>query len=288
MLLEGAVGDSYGFGFEYTSVDFVTKHNDLSHYMKHPSERHEFTPGNYSDDTQMAIAIAESLISKEAWTAETLAHQFVVCFKRDKRQGYAHAFYGLLNSVRDGEDLLKLIRPDSDKSGAAMRATPIGILPRWSDVLDKARIQAKITHNTDAGIKAAQASAMTAHYFIYDKGPKAKLGKWLIDYIPAVIENGPLRWDKPYEGSVGAKGWMSVRAAITALMACDKMSDLLKMCIAFTGDVDTIATIALSAGSQSKEIEQDLPANLIDGLENGAYGRDFLIDLDNKLMELKA
>ncbi|WP_265273214.1 hypothetical protein [Nostoc sp. KVJ3] len=71
------------------------------------------------------------------------------------------------------------------------------------------------------------------------------------------------------------------------------MSELLQDCIAFTGDVDTVAAMfttgydyALAAGSCSEEITQDIPNHLVTGLENGTYGRDYLIDLDKQLMSL--
>jgi len=76
---------------------------------------------------------------------------------------------------------------------------------------------------------------------------------------------------------------MSVRAAITALQRNNRMSDLLKVCIAFTGDVDTVAAIALAAGSCSEEIAQDIPEHLVWTLEGGRYGRDYLIALDRQL-----
>jgi len=64
------------------------------------------------------------------------------------------------------------------------------------------------------------------------------------------------------------------------------MSSLLQDCIAFTGDVDTVAAIALAAGSCSQEIQQDIPSHLIAGLENGVYGRDYILELDKQLMGL--
>jgi ADP-ribosyl-[dinitrogen reductase] hydrolase len=39
----------------------------------------------------------------------------------------------------------------------------------------------------------------------------------------------------------------------------------------------------LGAASQSSEIEQDLPLVLYEQLENGAFGRDYLIQLDKGL-----
>jgi ADP-ribosylglycohydrolase len=66
MLLQLAIGDAYGAGFEYVDVDVVTARNDLSAYVQHP--RQGIKPGCYTDDTQMSIAIAEAIISGEPWT----------------------------------------------------------------------------------------------------------------------------------------------------------------------------------------------------------------------------
>ena len=77
---------------------------------------------------------------------------------------------------------------------------------------------------------------------------------------------------------------MSVHAALTAIMAHDSLSAILKTCIDFTGDVDTVATIALAAASCSDEVTQDLPSVLIDTLENDKYGLDYLRKLDAQLM----
>ena len=71
-------------------------------------------------------------------------------------------------------------------------------------------------------------------------------------------------------------------------MLHDSMSKLLQACIAFSGDVDTVATIALAAGSCSREIAQDLPENLVQGLENQSYGRDYIRELDRQLMNCRS
>ncbi|MFN6481553.1 MULTISPECIES: ADP-ribosylglycohydrolase family protein [unclassified Nostoc] len=275
MLLELAIADAYGAGFEY--ADEMIVNNDLSRYVEHP--RFRLNPGSYTDDTQMSIAIAEVIVAQTPWTPEVLADSFVRAFKRDEREGYSRNFYHFLREIQDGEEFLTKINPDSDKSGGAMRATPIGIYPTPEKVIEAATIQAAITHNTPDGINAAVAAALMSHYFIYRLGEKRKLGQFLKGYVSG-------EWSKPWEGKVKSKGWMSVRAAITAVMRNDTMSELLQDCIAFTGDVDTVAAIALAAGSCSEEIRQDIPNHLVTGLENGAYGRDYLIELDKQLMSL--
>jgi ADP-ribosylglycohydrolase len=206
-----------------------------------------------------------------------LAQQFVTVFKRDPREGYAQGFYHFLIDIEDGTDFLARIKPGSDKSGAAMRASPIGVFGTVATVLDKCRVQAAITHNTPDGIHAAQAAALMSHYFLYDLGRKSELGRFLEAHVPG-------QWSVPWTGKVREQGWMSVRAAITAVIASSSMSHLLTRCIDYTGDVDTVAAIALAAASASREVEQDLPPALYAGLEDGAFGRNYLEELDHKLL----
>jgi ADP-ribosylglycohydrolase len=277
MLLELAVGDAYGAGFEYADRDFVRAHNTLERFVKHRT--HAIVPGRYTDDTQMTLAIAEAIVTGGAWTPEALAERFVIAFKRDPREGYASGFYAFLTSVTSGAEFLARIKPTSDKSGAAMRAAPVGVFPTPEEVCKRAALQAAITHDTPDGIAAAQAAALMTHYFLYRHGPKSDLGRFIERHVPGA-------WSEPWQGKVKEKGWMSVRAAITAVVASTSMADLLRRCIAFTGDVDTVATIALAAGSCSPEIAQDLPENLVYQLEHGTYGHDYLVALDRQLLAL--
>ena len=275
MLLELAVGDAYGAGFEY--ADEMIVHNDLTGYVQHP--RHNIKPGCYTDDTQMSIAIAETIVSQAAWTPQVLASNFVTAFQRDPREGYARKFYSFLCEITDGEEFLEKIHSSSNKSGAAMRAAPIGIYPTPEKVIEAATIQAAITHNTKDGINAAIAAALMSHYFLYRLGEKQHIADFITNFVPG-------QWSSPWQGQVKTYGLMCVTAAITAVMRNDSMSSLLQDCIAFTGDVDTVAAIALAAGSCSQEIQQDIPSHLIAGLENGVYGRDYILELDKQLMGL--
>lgn len=274
MIVELAIADAYGAGFEYAPEELVREHNNLTGYVKHP--RHDIGLGRYTDDTQMTIAVTELILSGEEWTSENLAAAFVRCFKRDERPGYAGRFYQFLQSVKDGAEFLALIKPNSEKSGGAMRATTIGAIPDLDRVIAMARLQAAITHNTEKGINAAIAAALAAHYFIYNLGSKDELPRFLERHVSH-------DWSRPWTGPVGEGGMESVHAAITAIVQGTSLSDMLRRAVAFTGDVDTVAAIALGAASSAREVYHDLPAPLITGLENGPYGRDFLLQLDRQL-----
>lgn len=284
MLFECAVGDAYGFGFEYADVNLPL--NTLTNYVKHPTYGQSLHPGQYTDDTQMSIAIAEMLVEGRQWTRYGLARKFVEVFKRDPRDGYARGFQQLLESVDDEMQFLTKINPTSNKSGAAMRASPIGFLKDRSEVVDKALTQAAVTHDTPEGRWAAVAAALMSHYFLHTKHPKSELSEWIRVWVIQAGDNTDVKWNEPWTGRVGAQGWMSVRAAMTAIQAHDSLSEILKACIAFSGDVDTVAAIAMSAASCCTTIQRDLPASLIHGLESGPYGATFLHELDTQLVKL--
>jgi len=276
MMVELAVGDAYGAAFEYVPATFVARHNTVEGYLRHPTHT-GIDPGNYTDDTQMTLAVAELLAEGASWTPLTLAERFVEVFHRDPRVGYAGGFHAFLRSVTSGREFLDRIRPASDKSGAAMRVAPVGLLPTVAEVRHHAAVQARVTHDTPGGVSSAEAAALAVHYCHHGLGPLAGLTKWISDQLDA-------DWTRPWRGKVGSKGEMSVRAALTALSSARSMKALLHQCVAYTGDVDTVATIALAAAARSAEVENDLPAALYRDLENGAYGRDYLRALNARLL----
>jgi ADP-ribosyl-[dinitrogen reductase] hydrolase len=282
MLVELAIGDAYGAGFEYAPPEFVARHNTLAGYVKNPTHPGLF-PGRYTDDTQMSLAICEQLLSGAPWTAQHLADRFVAAYHRDPRAGYSRRIRNALAASHTGAELLATVGAKSDRSGAAMRAGPIGLLPDLTEILRRAEIQARLTHDTPDGIESAQAAALAVHYCHHRIGATAQLPAWVQDQLRAA--GGRVDWTIPWQGPVDALGVHSVRAALTALAAATTLSGLLHACVDYTGDVDTVAAIALAAGACTVDLHHDLPTVLYQDLENGPYGRDHLITLDQQLLQ---
>ncbi len=275
MLIHLAIGDAYGAGFEFVDAGLVGHHNrKLDGYFQHP--RHlSILPGQYTDDTQMSLAVGEALLECTRPSPLQWANHFVACFQRDPRQGYAGRFYHFLLTVQDGADFLDRIQPFSRKSGAAMRALPLGLLSDKSQLLEVTADQARLTHNTPEGILSAQAVALTAHYFLYRLGPPEELA----DFVASQVGG---RWTD-WRGEVGGAGLEVVRAALSALHQHRSMSDLLRCCVDYTGDVDTVASIALGAAACCADYRRDLPDVLYSQLENGTYGQDYARQLQARL-----
>jgi ADP-ribosylglycohydrolase len=270
MIVELAIADAFGMPFEYTGKII----NYIGGYGTHP--RYPVKNGHYGDDTQMSLAIAEMMLSDKEWNDENLADAFYNCYARDRRGGYAHRFAQFLEEVKSGKEFLEKIKPDSEKSGSAMRSVPLGLYPDINEVKRKAIVQAGITHNTEKGLLNSMAVALSTHYYTYNLGPK-------LDLYYFLEQHGLQEWTKLWDKKVGSKGHDSVCAALTTVLINDNMLDILKDAVNYTGDVDTVACIAIGIASQCSDIENNLPYHLYSGLENGTYGRDYLIDLDKKL-----
>lgn len=65
MLVELAIKDAYGAGFEYAQRSFVERGNTLAGCVQHPRHR-DVLPGRYTDDTQMSIVVAEWMLGADA------------------------------------------------------------------------------------------------------------------------------------------------------------------------------------------------------------------------------
>jgi ADP-ribosylglycohydrolase len=273
-----AIGDAYGVCFEYAPREIIRTRNNLVGYFRH--HKYQTGGGRYSDDTQMSIAVAEALLKLgDTASAHDFTASFVAVFQRDPREGYAGRFHEFLLTVTDAADFLARVRNDSDKSGGAMRAGVCGLLGDVEMVKSIAARQAAVTHDTPDGIAAAQAAALMVHYLLYRLGPRRDLPHFVDTHVRGY------GWSRTHQGSVGAKGCDSVRAAITALVRNPSVADLLVDCVNFGGDVDTVAAIAMAAAACADDIVRDIPETLWNGLENGRFGRDSLIELDQDLQD---
>lgn len=83
----------------------------------------------YTDDTEMAIGVAESLIRKRVFDPADMARRFVDNF--DPRRGYGPGTVAVLGLIRKGipySEANKTVFPEgSFGNGAAMRSAPLGL-----------------------------------------------------------------------------------------------------------------------------------------------------------------
>jgi ADP-ribosylglycohydrolase len=281
MLFHMAVGDAYGAAFEFIPFDRRSEYgliNDGVTFQRHPQL--PIGNGRYTDDTQMAIAIVEVMLSVpvDMITKARLFDSYYQCFHRDQRPGYGKGFHSLLLVSKSGEDLQQRIEPGSTRSGACMRAGPVGLYHSIRDVLRIAALQASTTHDSPEGIAAAQAVALMTHYLAYDLGPRAGLRTFIQQLVPE------FDWIEPHRHWVTVEALDNARAALTVVTEAKTLTEVMTQSVAVGGDVDTVAAIAMFAASLTPEIADDLTTPMLFKLEDGEYGYEYLRQIDDRLI----
>ncbi len=294
MLLGIALGDACGAPFENLSFQDATK--------KLASDG--LSPGRYTDDTQQALAIAEIMASGEEISPLILAKSFLKAYARDPRSGYSRQTLQMLSSPDPDSFLGSILdheKRERKTDGAAMRAPPLGFFPDRKTVIKSAVLSSSITHGHPDAIAATVAIALLAHERIYCDTSFPKLWNAIREEVrkinPDVIswcdwcarllfpdreillgEYAP--YGVPYTESrifLGVVIFLLTRYG-------DDPCTLLKEAIQLGGDTDTVAAVVLGI-TLVKGGENSRIWDLVEGIEDGPYGREYVILIGNSLSE---
>ena len=125
----------------------------------------------YTDDTAMAIGLAESIVQVGRFDQRQVGDTFRANFKRESWRGYAQGPPTVFSLVEEGEmsyaeAARTLFRgTGSFGNGAAMRIAPVGLFfhpqrRHEPDLYEQARISAEVTHAHPIGVDGAAIQAL--------------------------------------------------------------------------------------------------------------------------------
>lgn len=270
LFLAIAIADAYGIGFEFVDQNIVDRDNDLSCFRK--GKYDDIIVGQYTDDTQMSLALYWHIVNSmyaDLVTPTEIAQAFVSTYQNDPRKGYSRRMQALLESVKDGAGLIRLIdefeRSDgyrSDSNGACMRAIPCGVFREVQSVIDFTYVQSGTTHG-DTGVDAAQVVAIAAHHLHWGGDVTG-----VYDYIVQNFTSLPLGYGGGRVAGKGRLGWKTACAALQALVTTRSYSECLHKAVSYGGDTDSVAAIACGLAALDKSRIMDIPTHLIEGFKN--------------------
>lgn len=290
MLLRIAQADAYCTATEYIDPvkykDIYDEAKQFKGFIKHP--KYTMGAGRYTDDTQMSIAVAEQLLSGDEISKLSFADHFMRAFLRDKRDAYSRGFQKLLEECSNGQELLGKITPTSTRNGAAMRSIPLGVISDVSVLLDVARLQASVTHDTLDGIISSQSIAFLSWWALHTDASFDIACKKLVGACPKFRQI----YEEPWQGRVKDMrrdggfdvGLNTVWAVTTLLKEQKTLMGILDQVIDWGGDTDSVAAIAW--GIASTRMRDQVPEFMELDLEaESRYGVQFLKELGSRLME---
>lgn len=306
-LLGTFVGDALGMPVEGKShEDIEAEHGGPLKEM----EEGRLPKGSYTDDTQMMIGLAEALAEKGEVDCSLIGSRFVDNF--EPRRGYGPATMKIIEQLRKGARWDAPARKVYDGlgsfgNGAPMRIAPLGCM--FYDDIGRLREAAEscssITHTHPLGIEGGVVQALAVALAVgtdpHDGLDPVKFITKLIKFSNKAEFIKPLkkvkelleRKDGPevYEvvKSLGndVKAYTSCPAAIYSFLShWGSFEDTVVYAVNLGGDTDTIGAMAGAICGGLHGVKA-IPKRWLDDLDNNDKGRDYILELGEKLWERK-
>jgi poly(ADP-ribose) glycohydrolase ARH3 len=299
-LLGCFLGDAFGAGFEGMSPDQAVFH--LSTLSEKFARR-------YTDDTDMTLALAESIVESGTVDPEDIASKFSQ--RCDLTRGYGIGTIKAVLALRAGAAWHQVSRIVFEKgsfgNGAAMRVSPVGLFFHHNlEALRKAAMdQSNVTHTHPLGQWGAVMQASSVGLALLQDPRKPLKKEEIIIELREILWPGPVEYQKAlnemenifalgkkieakeivHRLGNGIEAHRSVPSASTlALIYSPDFQDAIRAAISLGGDTDTIAGM-VGAIIGAHVGERGLPAEWIELLEEGLRGRSFARELAGRLFE---
>ncbi len=209
--------------------------------------------GTFTDDTEMALALAESLLAHRPLDPDDLAQRFVAWYRTHPPDIGEHTAK-VLRRIAQGERWQDATAaeqrawPASAANGTVMRCWPVA-LAYWSGLdalLDDSRLQSQVTHAHPECAAACQFVNAGIHFLLHGETPAAALDHALrVAQVPQalreLIEAAPQRPRDQLKNS----GWVrhTVESAVWGLLTTTSFEDAVVQVANLGNDADTAASV---------------------------------------------
>ena len=264
-------------------------------------------PGTYTDDTEMMIAVAESLVKKNGFDGQDMAQCFLANFHVER--GYGGGTIQALSKVRSGisweESGTFAFHGGSFGNGSSMRIAPIGAF--YYNNPNKLRSAAygssQITHTHILGKEGAALQAMAVSNAVrldpqesfdtnqFVKGlqelipPAADIYRSKLTAVQALLDSPHSKEDVVERLGHDSTAPGSVTTSIYAFLShYDSFEETVVFAVGLGGDTDTIGAMS-GAISGAYHGKRGIPQRWLESVENSGKGRDYIEKLAVNLWE---
>jgi poly(ADP-ribose) glycohydrolase ARH3 len=282
-LVGTAVGDAVGAAFEgKPAAEAAT--------IEQAADAKELL--TYTDDTHMMIGVAESLVRKQSFDGEHMAHVFIRNYKSEPWRGYGSGPPTVFRMIMSGEHWDKaadrLYSGGSYGNGAAMRIAPLALLYQ-SDLNMLREVSyrsSRITHSHPLGKEGAALQAFAvAMSATCEPGDNFNTGEFINTLIglsqfeiykrklqsAGALLNAPDGAKVVSELGNSVEAFNSVPTAIYCFLSHrDSFKAAVLLAASLGGDADTIAAMAGAISGAYLGVES-IPAGWRSKLENKQY-----------------
>jgi ADP-ribosylglycohydrolase len=254
-ILGVAIGDALGMPAEGMRIDEIRRiYGSIEDFL--PSPLGDLKAGEWTDDTEQMVILAESIIDRTYFDPDDFASKLVSwaeeAFKIRTGPTTRQALRNLLRGIKWNEAGV-----DSATCGAAMRVAPVGLVYHFNfDLVERyAVISASVTHRNNSAFAGAVAVAIAISALLSDFSEEemiAEVTSRTKDYdllLSEKISHAEKIRDEELEHAVEKLGnsimtWDVVPMAFYCFLSSDSFTEAVKKGANAGGDTDSIAAIA--------------------------------------------
>jgi ADP-ribosyl-[dinitrogen reductase] hydrolase len=289
VLMAGAIGDALGvFAETKLPSDPLLVNWDGKTFLG--SKHHNLLPGQFSDDTQLSLEVAESLLQFGDFNPANLAERYVDWITSGRARGFGNTTLKAVQNLQAGISYRKSGIANSFGNGTAMRAAPFGVFFRddINKLVESVKIDSAITHASDDAEAGALAIALSVAYLSNNDSanllekvceflPKSNVKRTLLSLDALLTSNITARQSLRVLGT-GADVKQTVPAALYCFLKFDNYSDAIITAIRAGGDTDTTAKI-IGDLFGARDGLKGISKSWINKIEDNVY----LMSIDNML-----
>jgi len=280
-LVGTAIGDSLGMSFEMKPYDYPELLAWDGSFTASPY--HKLLVGQFTDDTQMSMALAESMVGAGEFSPAKAAKAYLGWFTSGDCRGIGGTTRKAMLRLQKGSPWSEAgeIGDNIAGNGTAMRCAPIGVAYRAdiNNALEIACIDAVITHNAPEPKYGSMAMVAGVALLSTRKANVDNLIDLVNDYLPPCGVKTALTTVKRLIAQdvdpnvamrivAGPRGYVieTVAVAFYSLLATKTFEDCVRMAVRSGGDTDTNAAVAGALAGTLYGLE-GIPEKYLSGVE---------------------
>lgn len=244
-----AVGDALGTTLEFSTRDSRPHHREMT-----GGGPFGLAPGEWTDDTSMALALADSLLTRGGFDATDLMNRFVAWWQ-DGRYSCTGACFDIGNATRQALDyylhgggpFAGSTDPTTAGNGSLMRLAP-ALLHTLRDAEACRRIAAEQSRTTHGAREATEACVLFGEMLrsaILGAGKAEALAPRAWDGTARIQATARGGWHGQPRALIESSGYVvhTLEAALWAVDGTDSFEDALVLAVNLADDSDSIGAV---------------------------------------------
>ena len=248
-LLGLAVGDAVGTTLEFSIRDAQPRLEDMV-----GGGPFDLPAGAWTDDTTLALALAESLAASDDFDGRDLMDRFVDWWRNGSYSCNGHCFdighttrAALERYVRTGDPVAGSTEPNSAGNGSLMRLAPVA-LRYWNDrqrLVAVAAAQSRTTHGADEAVDACRAFSDLVADAVAGAQRADVLGRRTFEGAPAIARILAGSWRGRARDTIRSSGYVvdTMEAALWAVARTGDFRGAVLLAANLADDADTVAAV---------------------------------------------